>query len=468
MKKLLPLFFLIIFHGFSAQPDCFTVVVGREVSATGHVLAGHNEDDYGDLIVNLFRVPENFFKETDSVWIKNDPWFDKAACSLLWFQTTRQDFGDVYVNERGVAIFSNACASREDTAKGQLTHQLRRLVIQYAESARNGVKILGHLVEKFGYDSSGRTYTIVDNNEAYLVAVVRGRHWIAQRVPDDHVAVIPNYYTIDRVNLRDTINFLYAPDIVDYAVERGWYNPNTDGEFSFREAYAKPSTLHASWNIPRHWAALRFLAPDQFYPDDNFFPFSFAPDSLVNRATLERILADHFENSKLAYKNYNPTPHGQKPLSVCNAGTKFSVITSFVTKFPRHKDNIIWFSPLKPCIFPYVPLSLAIEKIPKTYQAYPLKKALENQRKDTINTLEKNKKQAFGIYNQYRQYVDENYPGRIENARETKQLFNKYIHHVRKHKSASKGSFIILKKLYKHYRRIERKLKKRQQNKQIK
>ncbi len=459
MKKPLLLFLIIIFQKHFAQADCFTVVAGRDVSVTGHVMAAHNEDDYGDLIVNLYRVPENFFKETDSSWIKNDPWFDKASLSMLWFQTTRQNFGDVYVNEYGVAIFSNACASREDTATGKLTHQLRRLVIQYAESARNGVKILGHLVEKFGYASSGRTYTIVDNNEAFLVSVVQGRRWIAQRVPDDHVAVIPNYYTIGKVNLKDTVNFLYSPDIVNYAIKRGWYDPVMDGEFSFREVYAKPSVLRAAWNLPRHWAALRFLAPEQFYPDDIEFPFSFAPNSLVTRQQLERILSDHYEDSELSYPSYAPTPHGKQPLSICNAGTKFSVITSFVTKFPNHKDNIVWFSPMKSCIYPMIPISLSVMKIPHAYQAYPLRKALKLQRQDSINTFERNKHHAFAVFNRYRQYVDTNYPAHIEHSRQLKKKFEGIIQKTRKHQCARKGSFLLLKKLRRFYKKAMREIR---------
>ncbi|NPA46453.1 MAG: dipeptidase, partial [Chlorobi bacterium] len=377
MRYLWLLVFL-AFSGFARaqQADCFTVVVGQSASATGRVIAAHNEDDGGNLIVNLYKVPANFFKEADSMFIKDDPWFERRSNELLWFQTTRQEFGDAYMNEKGIVIFSNQCRSREDTATGLLTHQLRRIVIEYAESARHGVKILGHLVEKFGYGSSGRTYTIADNQEAFIVAVVQGRRWIAKRVPDNSVAVIPNYYTIDRINFADTVNYMFSPDILTYAIRRRWYEPEEGKYFSFREAYADPRTLEADWNKPRHWAALRYLKPSYYFPDSYYgeedFPFAVEPDTVVGREMLEHILSDHFEDSDLARKDSLSTPHRMKPLPVCHRGNKFSMIVTPVSKYPGHEDNIVWWAPVNPCMHPYVPVSFAIRKIPRHFQSYPL------------------------------------------------------------------------------------------------
>ncbi len=53
-----------------------------------------------------------------------------------------------------------------------------------------------------------------------MLAVVKGKHWVAQRVPDDHIAIIPNYYTITTVNLTDTMNFYGSDDLVEYAIKK--------------------------------------------------------------------------------------------------------------------------------------------------------------------------------------------------------------------------------------------------------
>ena len=83
------------------------------------------------------------------------------------------DFADSYLNEWGVTIASNACRSREDSTgltKGGISYWLRRLMAERARTAREAVQIGGELVEKYGYDSSGRTYCIADAQEAWLMA----------------------------------------------------------------------------------------------------------------------------------------------------------------------------------------------------------------------------------------------------------------------------------------------------------
>ena len=444
--------------GVAAQPaDCYTVVVGKSVSKTGHVLAAHNEDDYGNLVVNLYRVPAGFFRTRDSAYVKDDPWFARRPAGLLWFQTTRQDFGDAYVNEYGITIFSNQCRSREDTASGRLTHDLRRLVIQYAESARHGVKLLGHLVEKYGYGASGRTYTIADDQEAYLVAVVQGRHWMAQRVPDDRVAVIPNYYTIDKVNLADTINFLYSPDIVSYAISRGWYDPATDGDFSFRRAYADPSTLDASWNKPRHWAGLRYLKPSYYYADyynpDDEYPFAVEPDSLVGVDDLQTILSDHFEGSALGKYDGLDNPHNMEPLPVCHRGNKFALVVMLMSKFPWYPGNFVYWAPMNGCMHPFVPLSLAVERIPRRYQSYPLREALDKQRQKEPNLFEQNPRHLFSILEKHRKWVNKDYFRRIGDERKAAGSLEDKIRRIRQRNNPARGSTKILKAYYKFYRK---------------
>jgi len=62
-----------------------------------------------------------------------------------------------------------------------------------------------------------------------MLSVVNGKHWVAQRVPDEHIAIIPNYYTITTVDLSDTMNYYGSDDLVEYAIIKRWYNPKKDG-----------------------------------------------------------------------------------------------------------------------------------------------------------------------------------------------------------------------------------------------
>ncbi len=246
---------------------CYAVIVGRDASADGSVLVGHNEQNGGRRILNFRRIPRRRFPEGAATKLLRGGTLPQVpeTAAFLWSENPGLEFSDGYLNEWGVAIVSDGCPTREDgyetlVAQGEIRqggigYMLRRLVAERARSARDGVKLAGELVERFGYAASGRTYVIADPAEAWLFAAVRGPRWGARRVPDDRVVLLPNVHIIGEVDLDDTDNFLASADLVDYAVKRGWYQkkgtgpicakhpPGRSGKwapspFSFREAYS--------------------------------------------------------------------------------------------------------------------------------------------------------------------------------------------------------------------------------------
>src|SRR5574344_2137416 len=99
---------------------------------------------------------------------------------------------------------------REDKAimtAGGILYDLRVTVAQKARSAREAIKIMGRLIDKYGYRTSGRSYMVADHNEGWILSAVKGKHWVAARVPDNQVMIIPNNYVIDKINLADTVNY---------------------------------------------------------------------------------------------------------------------------------------------------------------------------------------------------------------------------------------------------------------------
>ncbi|PIE88788.1 MAG: hypothetical protein CSA04_00065 [Bacteroidetes bacterium] len=215
--------FLLIFSASLAQEEafnCYTVIVGKKASADGAVLVAHNEDDFGEQIVNFYKVPSRpsgtTFYTHNGTPIKSEA----PSVPYLWLEMPGMQFSDCFLNESGVIIVSNQCSSKEENPElweGGIQYQLRKQVAEQARSARHGVHIAIQLIEKYGYASSGRTYTIADPHEAYILSLVNGKHYAAVRVPDEQVAVIPNYYPLTNLDLNDTLNCLASPDIVTYA-----------------------------------------------------------------------------------------------------------------------------------------------------------------------------------------------------------------------------------------------------------
>ena len=252
---------------------CFGILAGRNATTDGYVYLGHNEDQSLPAMLNIYNVPAN-----------------NSRCAYLWFEFPGQKAGDTFVNEYGVGITSDKCKSREDRATGSIIYEVRTNVAQKARTSREAVHIIGALVEKYGYGDSGRSYLVADKHEAWVCAVVKGKHWVAQRVPDDEIATIPNYYTIGKINLADTVNFLGSKDIIRYARKRGWYKPRRDGEFSFRVAYSDPATLNSKNNKDRHALAQNTFFGDAILGDEA--PFSRKPIRKFHRKALSQLLTE--------------------------------------------------------------------------------------------------------------------------------------------------------------------------------
>ena len=61
-------------------------------------------------------------------------------------------------------------------------------VLPYVKTAREGVKRLGEIVAEYGSaESNGVLFA--DHLEAWYMEIATGHHWVAQRIPDDCVAV---------------------------------------------------------------------------------------------------------------------------------------------------------------------------------------------------------------------------------------------------------------------------------------
>lgn len=166
---------------------CDAVIVGRAASADGAVLVGHNEENALDRVLEFHKIPRQQPPAGSVVRMQLGGQIEEVpeTAAFLWSENPGLRFSDGYLNEWGVAVVSIQCLTREDSyetlvasgeiREGGIGYMLRRLVAQRAKTAREGMELIGRLVERFGYVDSGRTYAVADPNEAWVVEVVRGR-----------------------------------------------------------------------------------------------------------------------------------------------------------------------------------------------------------------------------------------------------------------------------------------------------
>jgi dipeptidase len=365
--------------GLKLQSGCFSMVVGKEASADGSVMFAHNEDAIAPA-VNIYKVPE----------LIHNPG-EQETLPYLWLNVTTCDMCASYMNEYGVTIGSDECPSKEDKPElkgGGIGFWLRRIVAERARTAREGVKIAGGLISELGYAFSGRSYVIADQNEGWILAVVKGKRWVAERVPDDQVAIIPNNYTIQRISLIDTVNFLGSPDIIEYAARRGWYDPSTDGEFNFAKAYSSTGAVEHPGNTHRVWRALDLVSGKK-YDIKKQLPFAAKPAQRLVPHDLMRVLSDRYEGTDLG-----------EPVqgTICHDGTMYSFVAQIRSWLPAEIKSVMWVAMCHPDLQAYSAWYPSIRTVPETYGIGDYALGLQEQLDRSIVGHKKEKSPAFTAF----------------------------------------------------------------------
>jgi len=162
------------------------------------------------------------------------------------------------INEHGVAIAAEAVFSKEwretlnkakrgeKVERGILGISLVRLALERGKTAREVLDVMGEFIEKYGQWGSGLagygdldgsfdlSYIIADGKEAWILEAV-GHEWAAKQIKKG-VANISNYLTI-----RGDWD-LCSDNMVQNAIDKGWWPADKREEFDFALAYSDPET----------------------------------------------------------------------------------------------------------------------------------------------------------------------------------------------------------------------------------
>ena len=193
------------------------------------------------------------------------------------------------------------------------------LVLPYARSARDGVRILGELLERYGtYEMNGIAFS--DVNEIWWLETVGGHHWIAKRVPDDCYVTMPNQLGIDSFDLADALGeqteHMCSPDLAEWmAAHHLDLTLRAEGEndrvFNPRDAFGSHSDEDHLYNTPRAWSMQRFLNPHAqswdspeapMGPEANDLPWASVPERKVTIEDVKYVLSLHYQGT--AYDPY--------------------------------------------------------------------------------------------------------------------------------------------------------------------
>lgn len=387
-------FLMLFVFGFTrrAEAGCFVVAAGRNASASGHVALGHNEDNRGELVMRHHYIPPS--EGNGGQILSFEPGAAKIpqinkTLGFFWTETLRpapgESFADSFVNERGLAVLSNTCCkSREDAPEltdGGIGWGLRRLVAERASTAREAVDVAAGLVLQYGYRDSGRSYVFADYREAWVFQVVNGKHFAARRVPDDHVMVNPNHYSIRAMNLGDPSQYLASPGLIEYAVARGWYVPAKEGDygdFDFAEAFQHPNCVMTPMNAARHIFGFATVtkAPLNTQKYGGRMPFSMTPVTPVSFPRIWKTLSCHCERPFESDGVWAESPHAGGGITatenkwdeytrICNGAARESLLIDLRDDPGK---TVIWSCFGNPCSLLMTPWHLGAAKMPAVFR----------------------------------------------------------------------------------------------------
>lgn len=360
--------------GYVASWACTNFIVGKKASADGSVICSYNADDYG-LFIGLCHYPAG--KHAKGTMRKIYDWDTNVYHGQIpEAEETYNVIGNI--NEYQVSIGETTFGGRPELVDttGILDYgSLIYIALQRSKTAREAIKVMTTLTDKYGYCSEGETFTICDQEEAWIMEMIgkgpgrKGAVWVAVRIPDDAICAHANQSRIRTFNQKDKKNVMYSKDCISFAREMGWFSGKNE-DFSFCETYAYPDFSGRRFCEARVWSFFNHFSSDmnRYLPyaegkvkNAEPMPLWIKPNRKVSVQDVQACMRDHYEGTPFALNNdpgqgvwdmpYRPTPltykvdgkdyFNERPTSTQQ--TAFSYVAQLRSWLPRQIGGVLWF-----------------------------------------------------------------------------------------------------------------------------
>lgn len=302
------------------------------------------------------------------------------------------------INEHQVAIGESTWGGHKelvDTTGNSIIDygSLIQIALERSKTAREAIDVMTSLVDKYGYASSGESFSIADKNEVWVLEMIgkgaeKGAVWVAVRIPDDAISGHANEPRIRKVNFKDKKNVLHSKDVISFARKRGYFS-GKDEDFSFADAYEvhDPSTRRGC--DARVWSFFRRYSPDmeKYYAwcagtSDEPMPLYIIPDKKVSLKDMQERMRDHFEDTP-----FNMTsdigagpfrvPYRWRPMSyqvdgkdyvmeraIATQQTGWSFVSQSRADLPDPVGGVLWFGTDDTNTSVYMPFYCSMTEVP--------------------------------------------------------------------------------------------------------
>ena len=378
--------------------SCTNFIVTKGASVDGSTMMVYTND--GEWLYHLKMSPNQKHKKGDVIKFSipgTDSFLEIPQPSETYKKLGFQ------MNEHQVAIGETTFTGRENLWNKKLPLKywhLMGLALDRAKTAREAIAVITSLVEEYGYGSEGESFSIIDPNEAWVLEMIGtgdgkpGANWVAIRIPDGAISAHANKARIGSFPLDDPDNCIYSKNVVDFAIGKGYYDPNSGEPFAFNLAYNPLSPDRLRYCESRVWSLFRRAAPEQEFSSDyhrgvegaDRYPLFVFPKEKLSVANVMDLVRDHYEGTEidmtkgieagpfstpqrwrpLSWEKGNDTYAWERPISTYN--TCFSFIAQCQSELPNDLGGICWFGFDDTYFTCYLPIYMGIEETPESYR----------------------------------------------------------------------------------------------------
>ena len=334
---------------------CSNVLVTKGASADGSNIISYAADShllYGEL---YFRKAAAW-KPGDMRRV--DDWDSgKHLGYIPEIANTYQRVGNM--NEHQLIIAETTYGGRPELEdpKGIMDYgSLIYIALERAKTAREAISIIVDLANTYGYFSNGESFSLADKEEVWIMELIgkgpdnKGIVWVARRVPDGYICAHANQARISTFPLNDPENCMYAPDVISFAREMGYFD-GEDKDFSFCDAYAPLDFSGMRACEARAWSAFNILCDGKFtFEDENGnivtkdsydyidyamgydktkrFPLFVKPSRKISVKDVADVMRDHYEGTPMDMTQDigaggNALPYRWRPMGFEYEGKKY-------------------------------------------------------------------------------------------------------------------------------------------------
>ena len=417
---------------------CSTILVGKKATSDGSVLMSSSCD--GDIMGLIYIMPARKYPRgtrlpmywnlprprTHQEYLANL----RKGYDLVGYLPVEETYRSIILagnvenmttggmNEHGLTIaieympMRSGLACKRGVVGPNSNHWTTSLIangLMRARTARDAIKIIGDMVEQYGFQyyrapHAGVALPIADDKEAWLMEIFGpgedwtadsgkpGGVWCAQRIPDGRVGCSANRSRIGKVDLQNSDMFMASPNIHSLAEELGFWKKGDP--FVWHDVYGGPGS---TYNSLREWRALSLVAPSlglQFTGDPiaDRYPFSVKPDRPLTVRRLMAIMRDGYEGTEFDLTE-DPAfePQGKKsPLArpwgptelfdlldikpkraLCTPSSGYVFVAQLRDWLPDAVGNCLWFAYGPAYTSCFVPIYAGVSDLPDAWDLAP-------------------------------------------------------------------------------------------------